>query len=168
MADNEKNENQANDQNTDANSNQTQILHLIQNFKLKFIELAGSSTAHGYPNIFRTKYWSVRLMWLVFFLVSTGLCGFMIYRSLNDYLSYNVVTEVRRYRQIPATFPVVTFCNLNPLISQDSENLIKAYLDKSVNMSYIRTSGIILLYLSSSSSYFFFIILVFLWKMWKY
>ena len=157
MVDNEKNKNQAND----ASINQNPNLKLKETFKLKFIELAGSSTAHGYPNIFRTKYWSVRLMWLVFFLVSTGFCGFMIYRSLNDYLSYNVVTEVRRYPQIPATFPVVTICNLNPLISLDSENLIKAYLDKSVNMSYIRKSGNFALY-KFPQFFFCCIILVFL------
>lgn len=102
--------------------------------KEKFVELSSSSTSHGYPNMFRTKYWSVRVMWLIFFLAATGFCAFMIYRSLNDYLSFDVVTEIRGFSEIPTDYPTITLCNLNPMISKASYKLITKYLKKNITL----------------------------------
>ena len=80
----------------------------------KFVELSSSSSFHGYPNMFRTNYWPVRIMWLACFLGSAAFCGFIIYKSVNDYLNYDVVTEIREYKEAPSPFPTITICNINP------------------------------------------------------
>ena len=103
----------------------------------KFIELSSSSTSHGYPNIFRTKFWAVRIMWLIFFLISLGLCIFMIYRSINDFLSNDVVNKIRDYSEVPMVYPAITFCNINPLINNNSDSLISEFLPDSFEIDYL-------------------------------
>ena len=101
---------------------------VLKKIKEKFIELSASSTSHGYPNMFRTKYWSVRIMWLVFFVAAALFCAFMIYRSVNDYLQYDVVTKIKEYSELPTDFPAITICNLNPLLSENSYSILQPYL----------------------------------------
>ena len=106
--------------------------------KEKFIELSSASTSHGFPNMFRTKHWPVRVMWLIFFLVSTGLCIFMVYRSVNDYLSYDVVNKIRDFSELPMVYPVITFCNVNPFINEENESFIKKFLPITFNVSFFQ------------------------------
>ena len=101
----------------------------------KFIELSSASTSHGFPNMFRTKHCPVRVMWLIFFLVSTGFCIFMVYRSVNDYLSYDIVNKIRDFSEVPMVYPVITFCNVNPFINEEKVSIIKQYLPKTFNVT---------------------------------
>ena len=107
------------------------------NLKSKFVELSSGWTAHGYHNIYRSEHWPVRIMWILFFFLASILCGFMVYKSINDYLQFDVVTKIRDYSEVPANYPVITFCNINPLIKNTSDSLIKDFLDKEFNISYI-------------------------------
>jgi hypothetical protein len=53
------------------------------------------TTAHGIPNILGNPTWSFKLMWIVCFLASCGVCGYLLARSVNDYLNYEVVTTIQ-------------------------------------------------------------------------
>ncbi len=75
------------------------------------------STAHGIPKIVGSKMWPLKIIWTVCFLTSCGFCGFLLYRSVNDYLAYDVVTTIKKIRETPTIFPTVTLCNSN-LISR--------------------------------------------------
>jgi hypothetical protein len=79
-----------------------------------FLEWAESSTSHGFPNIFRTKIIAIKIMWLIFLIVSSGLCGYMVMKSILDYLSFDVITKIRIQNEVPMEFPTITICNLNP------------------------------------------------------
>ena len=114
----------------------------------KFIELSSSSSLHGYPNMFKTNHWPVRLMWLLFFLASATLCVFMVYRSVNDFLSFDVVNKIRDYSEIPMAYPAITFCNVNPFINKNSDELILKYVPDAFNVSYLNTN-----YDANSTSY---------------
>jgi hypothetical protein len=52
----------------------------------------------------------------------------MIYRSINDFLSNDVVNKIRDYSEIPMVYPAITFCNINPLINNNSDALISEFL----------------------------------------
>ena len=122
------------------------------NLKSKFVELSSGWTAHGYHNIYRSEHWPVRLMWILIFLLASILCGYMVYKSITDYLQYDVVTKIRDYSQVPANYPVITFCNINPLIKNSSDSLIKDLLDKEFNISYIEQDYFLNQTLSNSTS----------------
>ena len=63
--------------------------------KKKFIEWSISSTSHGYPHIFRNSRTSIKILWTICFIISAGLCAFMVYKSIMDYLKFDVVTKVK-------------------------------------------------------------------------
>ncbi len=66
-----------------------------------FVELSKSSSFHGYPNIFRTKRKTLKLMWIFCFIVSNGFCAYLILKSILEYLEYGVNTQIRVVNQIP-------------------------------------------------------------------
>ena len=87
--------------------------------------LALTSTSHGLPNIFRTKRYSIKIMWLIFFVISTSLGVYMSVRSVSNYLSHNVITQLDVIYELPTQFPTVTFFNLrNSKSKMRLENLL--------------------------------------------
>ena len=88
---------------------------LASELKKNIIELIESSTSHGIPNIFRNKHFPMKLIWLIFFLVSTGGCVYSILQSFSQFFDYGVTTTVRIQNEIPALFPKITICNRNGL-----------------------------------------------------
>jgi hypothetical protein len=94
-----------------------------EELKKRFVEWSSSSTSHGYPNIFRTDKWGIRIMWLFFLLVSTGFCFYMVTRSIMDFLGYEVVTKIRVFNEVPIEFPTITICNINPFTTSASLEL---------------------------------------------
>jgi hypothetical protein len=88
-----------------------------EQIKELLVEWCSSSTSHGIPNIVRTENWSVKILWSIFVLLSTAFCAFMVTRAVLDYLKNDVVTKIRVYKEIPAEFPTITICNINPLTS---------------------------------------------------
>ena len=77
-------------------------------------------TIHAIPNIFRTRHLIIKIIWMISFLISTGLCAYMVYGSINNYLQFNVVTTIREIIEAEMTFPSVTVCNINPFVTESS------------------------------------------------
>ncbi|CAF0813633.1 unnamed protein product [Brachionus calyciflorus] len=70
-----------------------------------------SSTSHGIPNIIRSDKLSLRLMWIFFTLISTGLCSYMIVESFIIYFSFETTSKIQIITETISTFPVITICN---------------------------------------------------------
>ena len=51
--------------------------------ELLFETLDGSSI-HSFPNMVKNKYKSIKLMWFIIFLASTGVCGYLITKSMKN------------------------------------------------------------------------------------
>jgi hypothetical protein len=98
--------------------------------KAKILEWAGTTTSHGYPNIFRTSLWEIRIMWLIFTLIATGLCAYMIAKSVLDYLNFEINTKIVIDKEIPSEFPTITICNLNPFYKNMSIPVLRGILSK--------------------------------------
>lgn len=96
-----------------------------KNAKIKEIlkETALSSTSHGIPNIVRSTSLLLKLMWATCLIVSTGLCSYLVVKSIMNYFEYEVVTKINVIYENPAPFPTVTFCNLRPFVGDYLEKL---------------------------------------------
>ena len=70
----------------------------ITNKKQKIIssirETLESSSVHALPNISRNKYKSIKIIWFICFLLSSSICGYLIFMSMTDYLKYEIVTKI--------------------------------------------------------------------------
>ncbi|RNA24440.1 amiloride-sensitive sodium channel subunit gamma-like isoform X4, partial [Brachionus plicatilis] len=95
-----------------------------------FREWTESMTMHGFPNIFRTKYISIRIMWIIFFFTSNGCCFFIISRILVDYFKYDVVTTIKVIEKDSMPFPAVTVCNTNSFVTEEAFNYVTSFLTK--------------------------------------
>ena len=98
--------------------------------KSKILEWAGMTTSHGYPNIFRSNLREIRIMWLIFTMIATGLCAYMIVRSVLDYLNFEINTKIVIDKEIPSEFPTITICNLNPFYKNMSIPVLRKILGK--------------------------------------
>jgi len=108
---------------------------MLNEVKIECVELAKGSTAYGIPNLLRSKRLFNKVFWLCFLLLGSAVTSFYIYESVNEYLSFEVVTVIRTEYEQPADFPVVTFCSeTNGIIHGppiDMSNLSKIILPKS-------------------------------------
>jgi hypothetical protein len=88
------------------------------------------STIHGIPSFIRTDRLVLKLMWLFFFTASSGFCFYLIVRSINEYLMYDVVTQIRVLYEFPAVFPTVYICSKTPIANNNSIEFTKNFLDQ--------------------------------------
>ncbi|CAF0874896.1 unnamed protein product [Brachionus calyciflorus] len=84
-----------------------------------------SSTSHGIPNIIRSDNLILRVMWILFTVISTGLCGYMIVQSIMNYFSYETTSKIQINTETSSIFPAITICNLNFFTSKYSAKFIK-------------------------------------------
>ena len=94
----------------------------IKNEELKsFIDdqLSGSSLL-ALPKIIKTKYISVKLVWIAALLIATGLFIYMVTQNVIEYLQFNVNTKTRSFREYPVLFPALVICNKEPFVTNFS------------------------------------------------
>ena len=77
----------------------------------------------GASNIARSPNRVLALIWLSIMLASASSCVFLIYGSINEYLTFPVSTIIRLYHDQQALFPVVTLCHSNRYWSQGAVDL---------------------------------------------
>lgn len=102
----------------------------IDKVKKRMVELLSNSTAHSIPNIISASNGYVRSMWLAFFMISIGCCGFFTIDSIADYLSFNTVTAIGVYSEQQSEFPTVSFCSYPELNSSISDIIMSATFEK--------------------------------------
>ncbi len=47
-----------------------------------------SWSLHGLPNVFRTKYFPLKIVWTIIFLASVGISIYFLYNTIKEYLKY--------------------------------------------------------------------------------
>jgi hypothetical protein len=101
-------------------------------FKEKLTEWAEKTTFHGIPIIATSNNLAVKFIWLIFWLASASYCSYLVFRSLLDYLKFEVDTVVEIVRDTDSEFPTVTFCNLQLCKFNDLnfQNFINIYLNQ--------------------------------------
>ncbi len=103
----------------------TQILNLISN-------TFENSSIHAIPNIVRNESYLIKIIWIIFLLGSTGYCAYLVYQSVMNYLSFDVVSLNRIYPKKEVQFPTVTICNVNPFTTSFSKQFMENLLNDSL------------------------------------
>jgi acid-sensing ion channel 1 len=90
-----------------------------------FVEIKGiiidrllQSTAHGFSNIILNNLWVFKLAWICCLTGAFACCGYLIQKTIAEFLDYNVVTTIRKYGDSPVTFPAVSICNSNLVVHE--------------------------------------------------
>lgn len=111
------------------------------------------TTWHGVPIIFRAPTLPFKLFWFALFLVSTGLCCFMLTRNFAEYFSYGVSTVIRTRPMKMLRFPVVTICSCEFLASFNPDQYIKDHFRENFNASVENLEDVIGVFANSSDFY---------------
>ena len=108
------------------------------NKKLKSIILKKIETTsiHGVPQIVNTKYLFIKVIWLVFFTISCGVCAYYIINNVQQYLNYEITSKIEYLAEANVLFPAVEFCNANLYQTEGALNLIIDYLAENTNYSF--------------------------------
>lgn len=86
---------------------------------------ARNTTLSGLPKILTTNRRYIKVIWLIFTLISIGFCIFMITKTISDYLQYELKSQIRQVPQKSLKFPSVLICNSKPFITPEAN----AYLN---------------------------------------
>ena len=99
----------------------------IKNLREVFLNWSLTVDINGYNKIFhyREKSIWIKLLWIAILLASTGLTFCIIGLSIVAYLKYDVVTQTNLVYEIPTKFPAVTFCNVDPFTTKESQDLFE-------------------------------------------
>jgi hypothetical protein len=95
-------------------------------------ETIGNETSQGLIRIFETKYFSLKLFWILCLIGCGSLCGYLVAQTFITYLSYPVYTTTTTVHEVPTKFPKVTICNTAIAITEYAYELIKQ-----INQEYL-------------------------------
>ena len=87
-------------------------------------------STYGLPNVFRTKYITLKIIWTIIFLAALGVSIYFLYSTINEYLQYDVTTVVRSINEDEMDFPVVTVCSTNKVTNQEGYDYFISYLNE--------------------------------------
>ncbi len=94
------------------------------------VDYLEKSSIHDLNSIRIAKNNFLRIMWIFFVMISASLCGYSIMKSINDYLSYEVMTKIREINEVKSMFPTVSLCNRNIFTNEYGYNYLKDYAEK--------------------------------------
>ena len=63
---------------------------------------------------FMKRNWIICIMWFMVFLSGTAYCMVTVVQCFIAYYAYPVTISISKINELPATFPAVTICNVNP------------------------------------------------------
>ncbi|XP_033108975.1 acid-sensing ion channel 5-like [Anneissia japonica] len=76
-------------------------------------EFATSTTLHGLQYIATSKRFIFKLLWVLIFMAGLSLCVWQISLRIQEYLLFNVNTEINLTFVDELEFPALTICNFN-------------------------------------------------------
>lgn len=107
---------------------------------------AEASSIHAIPNIARSEYISVKIIWFVCFLVALGYCSYGIAKNLINFLSNESNTQFTKQFEDSIEFPTITFCNKNPFKIDNNSPLKTIFEQVKYYTKYVPASDYQILY----------------------
>jgi hypothetical protein len=98
-------------------------------------EILCNSLSQAIIKIILTPYLFLKIILLLFVLVSSGLASYLVIQSILVYLRYGVSTTSRTIYETRVLFPKVTFCNFNSFTTQHAYNLTQMGVLDGSNLS---------------------------------
>ena len=105
------------------------------------IESGEVTTAHGIPNILRAKNKFLKVFWILFLFLATSCALYLITKTINTYLDFEVVTKTTIEKKRPAEFPTITICNNNFLSTPNDKQIFDEYYENIQNQSLIQKTS---------------------------
>ena len=103
---------------------------------VKELKQVGQITStHGIPRIISRPF-TLKIIWTAFFLTSIGVCLFILVGNFRDYFNFGVNTLVIVVPQDTIPMPVITVCNLNPLITHAAQKHIAKHYKDTYNVTF--------------------------------
>lgn len=93
------------------------------------------TTLHAIPNVVVTKYVFIKIMWILFFLVSVAFCIYMVVRVITIYQQFNLSSSIRDMPQEKMNFPSIWFCNPNFMTTPEATQYLTEYYLKNDNVT---------------------------------
>ena len=107
-------------------------LNLGQRAREKIKSWALSTTTHGVQKFTKAQKSHTRVFWIIFIFMALGLCSYVVVNNIIQFMKYDVTTKIRIVDQQSVIFPVISICNMNPLVTPSAGRYIKEYfLEKS-------------------------------------
>ena len=104
-------------------NNKTEDMKKWTKIKKRISDQLLSSTAHGLPNILRTKQIFIKIIWFIFLIFSTCVGSYFVIDNIIDYLKYKTTTTISIVNENSVEFPTVSFCG-HPAINTSLEETI--------------------------------------------
>jgi hypothetical protein len=95
------------------------------NLKSTLVDIILASSIHGLPGVFRTRKLFFKFVWAISFLLSSAACVYMLINSFVEYFDFDFVTTTTIKKEMPATFPKITICNNNPLLTDEGKKYVE-------------------------------------------
>ncbi len=98
--------------------------------KTKINKKFESSDLIVFPNIVKNKSYIIKFLWIFSYILTTSCTCWFIIRSVNDYLSHDVVTKTLvKHENEGIIFPIIGICNINPFTTDYSKEFIKTIIE---------------------------------------
>ncbi len=79
--------------------------------KKTVLEWSDNTTIGGFPYILRNKNYFLKIMWIVFFLLSSGYCFKLLVQTTIEFFSNPVSVKIQRIKDLDAFFPAISICS---------------------------------------------------------
>jgi hypothetical protein len=100
--------------------------------KKTFTNWSKKTDINGYSKIFKyKKNYVAQFLWLVILLALTGATFWLIAFNIQNYLSYNVVSQTEIVFEKPSLFPTITICDNDAYTTKEAE-----YLFENISYNY--------------------------------
>ena len=117
------------------NENKEKKNQLKMKLKEKVFEHLSTTHLHGLPHIVRSKYWYMKVIWVLMFCAFIIISSWLTSQAYTSYFAWPVVSSVSLYVEQQQLFPAVTICNLEPLITKFASDTIQEKLNPNFNYS---------------------------------
>jgi hypothetical protein len=104
---------------------------LILGLKLHWEEFVDRCSTHGIIGIYKNKAYFFKLMWLILFLGSSAFCFYLIVKSIDSYLKFEITTKIKITPQVPINFPIVKICDINRYSTEYAKKLFSGFFNSS-------------------------------------
>ncbi|XP_071941021.1 acid-sensing ion channel 5-like [Antedon mediterranea] len=109
-------------------------------------DFATTTTLHGVQYIATSKAFIIKVLWLLVFLGGLGVCTWQIVLRIDEYIQFNVNTEIKLSFLSEMDFPAVTICNFNryrnSYLTEDERKIIE-YLWEAEDYDYYSESDLV-------------------------
>lgn len=92
-------------------SNDKDTNNKLDKIKKELSNLIEVSSIQGLPQVFKTKRFGFKLMWVIFLVSSSVTCSYYAINSLVEFFNYEYFTSIKTFLQLPTPFPAISICS---------------------------------------------------------